>query len=125
MDKQTYKQKIQVFFSHEDTKFILPMAVYHLGVIVFVGVIVGVTEDVTVGVGVEVVVEVTVGVGVDVLVGVTVGVFVIVGVIVMVTDGVGVIVIVGVTEGVGDGPGGVPSGTKRATISNIARFSPR
>jgi hypothetical protein len=37
MDKQTYKQKIQVFFSHEDTKFILPMAVYHLGVIVFVG----------------------------------------------------------------------------------------
>ena len=37
MDKQTYKQKIQVFFSHEDTKFILPMALYHLGVIVFVG----------------------------------------------------------------------------------------
>jgi hypothetical protein len=30
-------QSIRFFFSHEDTKFILPIALYHLGVIVFVG----------------------------------------------------------------------------------------
>ena len=37
MDKQTYKQKIQMFFKHPETQFILPSALLYVGIMIFVG----------------------------------------------------------------------------------------
>lgn len=37
MSKQSYKQNIRSFFLNPDTRFILPTAVYHVGVILFAG----------------------------------------------------------------------------------------
>lgn len=37
MDKQTVKQKIQFFFSHPETRFILPSALFYLGIMIFAG----------------------------------------------------------------------------------------
>lgn len=37
MDNQTKTQKIQFFFSHPETRFILPSALLYLGIMIFVG----------------------------------------------------------------------------------------
>jgi len=37
MDKQTYKQKIQLFFKHPETRFILPSTLLYVGIMIFVG----------------------------------------------------------------------------------------
>ncbi len=37
MDKQTYKQTIQLFFKHPETRFILPSALLYVGIMIFVG----------------------------------------------------------------------------------------
>ncbi len=37
MDKQTYKQKIQLFFTHPKTRFILPSTLLYVGIMIFVG----------------------------------------------------------------------------------------
>lgn len=37
MEKQTVNQKIQFFFSHPETRFILPSALFFLGIMIFAG----------------------------------------------------------------------------------------
>lgn len=37
MDKQTYKQKIQLFFKYPETRFILPSTLLYVGIMIFVG----------------------------------------------------------------------------------------
>jgi len=37
MDKQTNKQKIQLFFKHPETRFILPSTLLYVGIMIFVG----------------------------------------------------------------------------------------
>lgn len=37
MDKQTYKQKIQLFFKYSETRFILPSTLLYVGIMIFVG----------------------------------------------------------------------------------------